>query len=60
MPGSRLEIVDGAGHFVQIEKPERVAELILDFLATTTPARVTATDMRDVIRAGRPKRRKAS
>ena len=57
MPGSRLEIISGAGHFVQLEKPQRVAELILDFLATTTPARITAEDMRDVMRAHRPRHR---
>ena len=60
MPGSRLEIVTGAGHFVQMETPDRVAELILDFLATTRPARITANDMRDVMRAGRTQRREAS
>jgi pimeloyl-ACP methyl ester carboxylesterase len=60
MPGSRLEIVPGTGHFLMVEKPERVAELILDFLATTKPAHITAADMRDVMRAGRPRRRRAS
>jgi pimeloyl-ACP methyl ester carboxylesterase len=60
MPGSRLEIVDGAGHFVALEQPERVAELILDFLDTTEPARITAADMREVMRTHRPRRRKAS
>jgi pimeloyl-ACP methyl ester carboxylesterase len=57
MPGSRLEVINDAGHFVQLEKPQRVAELILDFLATTRPARITAADMRDVMRAHRPKHR---
>ena len=57
MPGSRLEVINGAGHFVQLEKPQRVAELILDFLATTKPARITAADMRDVMRSHRPKHR---
>jgi pimeloyl-ACP methyl ester carboxylesterase len=56
MPGSRLEVIDDAGHFVQLERPQRVAELILDFLATTKPARITAADMRDVMRSHRPKR----
>ncbi|MBJ7610462.1 MAG: alpha/beta fold hydrolase [Candidatus Dormibacteraeota bacterium] len=60
MPGSRLEVVSGAGHFVQLEEPEVVAELILDFLATTAPARITAADMREVMRARRPKRHRAS
>lgn len=60
MPGSRLEIVEDAGHFVALEQPERVTELILDFLATTEPAQITATEMRDVMRAHRPRRRRAS
>jgi hypothetical protein len=60
MPGSRLEIVEGAGHFVALEQPERVANLILDFVATTEPARITTAQMRDVMRAHRPRRRQAS
>jgi pimeloyl-ACP methyl ester carboxylesterase len=60
MPGSRLEIVEGAGHFVALEQPDRVAELILDFLETTEPARITAAQMGDVMRAHRPRRRRAS
>jgi pimeloyl-ACP methyl ester carboxylesterase len=30
---SRLAIVEGAGHFLQLEQPERVNQLIIDFLA---------------------------
>ncbi|MDQ1396703.1 MAG: hypothetical protein QOG64_1962 [Acidimicrobiaceae bacterium] len=32
-PMGRLETLDDAGHFVHIERPERVAELVLEFLA---------------------------
>jgi pimeloyl-ACP methyl ester carboxylesterase len=32
-PGSRAEVVADAGHFLQYEQPERVAQLIVDFLA---------------------------
>ena len=57
MPGSRLEVISKAGHFVQLERPERVAELILDFLATTQPARIRAEDMRDLMRNHRTRHR---
>jgi pimeloyl-ACP methyl ester carboxylesterase len=32
-PGGRLEVMDDSGHFVHIEQPRRVADLILEFLA---------------------------
>jgi pimeloyl-ACP methyl ester carboxylesterase len=57
MPGSRLEVISDAGHFVQLERPQQVAELILDFLAITKPARIRAQDMRDAMRAHRPRHR---
>ena len=40
MPDSRLEIIDGAGHFMPIERPDMVAALLRDFLDTTEPAPV--------------------
>jgi len=38
MPGSRLEVFAGAGHFPFNDDPERFAALLLDFLASTEPA----------------------
>jgi pimeloyl-ACP methyl ester carboxylesterase len=32
-PGSRAEIVEGAGHFLQLDRPDEVARSIADFLA---------------------------
>jgi pimeloyl-ACP methyl ester carboxylesterase len=32
-PGSRLELVDDAGHFLHVERPDHVNGLVLDFLA---------------------------
>jgi pimeloyl-ACP methyl ester carboxylesterase len=37
MPGSRLEIVEGAGHFAHVERPEQFLRVLRDFLATTEP-----------------------
>jgi pimeloyl-ACP methyl ester carboxylesterase len=33
MPQSRLEIIEGAGHFVHLDEPEKVQKLIEEFLA---------------------------
>ncbi|MGB7685633.1 MAG: alpha/beta fold hydrolase [Solirubrobacterales bacterium] len=38
LPGSHLEIFDGAGHLPQVEEPGRVAAAIDRFLADTKPA----------------------
>jgi pimeloyl-ACP methyl ester carboxylesterase len=38
MPGSRLEIFEGVGHFPHAEEPARFTSVLLDFLATTEPA----------------------
>jgi pimeloyl-ACP methyl ester carboxylesterase len=39
MPGSRLEIFPGAGHFPFNDDPERFVAVLTDFIATTEPAR---------------------
>jgi pimeloyl-ACP methyl ester carboxylesterase len=33
LPHARLEIVDGAGHFVDMEKPDELASLVTRFVA---------------------------
>jgi pimeloyl-ACP methyl ester carboxylesterase len=38
MPGSRLEIFEGVGHFPHAEEPARFARVLLDFLASAPPA----------------------
>jgi pimeloyl-ACP methyl ester carboxylesterase len=47
IPTSRLEILDGVGHFPHVEEPDRFGEVLLDFMATTEPA----TPRRDTLRA---------
>lgn len=38
IPGSRLEVFDGAGHFPHAEHPHRFTALVHEFLDATTPA----------------------
>jgi len=38
MPGSRLEIFDGSGHFPQLEQPVHFARVLIDFIESTDPA----------------------
>jgi pimeloyl-ACP methyl ester carboxylesterase len=46
MPGSRLVVIDHAGHFPHIDEPEQVAALIGDFVATTERPRTDRSDLR--------------
>jgi pimeloyl-ACP methyl ester carboxylesterase len=54
LPGSRLEIFDGAGHFPHHSDPVRFVRVIEDFLATTTPADHDPKHWRELLRTGRP------
>ncbi|MGH9210644.1 MAG: alpha/beta fold hydrolase [Acidimicrobiales bacterium] len=55
-PGARLETLVDAGHFVHIEQPERVAELVLDFLgpASARPRHQPAPEFGSPARSSRP------
>lgn len=46
IPGSRLEIFQGSGHFPHRDSPERFADALEDFIGSTTPAGLTADQMR--------------
>lgn len=35
LPGSRLEVLDGVGHFPHVESPSSVVDIVDDFIATT-------------------------
>jgi pimeloyl-ACP methyl ester carboxylesterase len=43
IPGSRLEIFEGVGHYPHCEAPERFVEVLTDFIETTVPARITVS-----------------
>ncbi|HXX88719.1 MAG TPA: alpha/beta hydrolase [Acidimicrobiales bacterium] len=53
IPNSRLEIMEGVGHYPHVEEPFRFVEVVLDFLETTQPSSVTPEQRRDQLRRGR-------
>jgi pimeloyl-ACP methyl ester carboxylesterase len=44
IPGSRLEIFEGIGHYPHCEAPARFVAVLTDFIASTVPARLSATE----------------
>jgi pimeloyl-ACP methyl ester carboxylesterase len=54
MPGSRLEVFDDVGHFPHCEAPERFVEVLVDFIASTHPAAVSAERWRELIQSAAP------
>lgn len=38
IPGCRVELFDGAGHYPHLEQPERFAEVLRDFIAESGPS----------------------
>jgi pimeloyl-ACP methyl ester carboxylesterase len=50
MPESRLEIFEGAGHFLHVEQPLRFAETLRDFVESTTPVHRDASHFREALR----------
>ncbi|WP_328631006.1 alpha/beta fold hydrolase [Streptomyces sp. NBC_00356] len=54
MPGSRLEIFPGAGHFPHHADPARFVRLLQEFIATTTPGDWSIEQWRELLHTGRP------
>ncbi|MGY5050683.1 alpha/beta fold hydrolase [Streptomyces sp. 900105755] len=54
MPGARLEIFEGAGHFPFHTDPARFVALVRDFTATTAPADWSREHWRSLLLDGRP------
>jgi pimeloyl-ACP methyl ester carboxylesterase len=54
LPASRLELFDDAGHFPHAAQPQRYAQVLLDFITTTTPARADRESLRRQLHGHRP------
>jgi pimeloyl-ACP methyl ester carboxylesterase len=53
MPGSRLELFPGAGHFPHLDDPRRFVEVLTRFMESAQPADVKQDRWRELLRAGR-------
>jgi pimeloyl-ACP methyl ester carboxylesterase len=51
IPGSRLEVIEGAGHFPHAEEPARFVEIVSEFILTTEPSRITVEERRKIMTA---------
>jgi pimeloyl-ACP methyl ester carboxylesterase len=49
LPGSRLEIFEGVGHFPHAERPQQFADALTDFMRTTSPASLSPEGWQDAI-----------
>lgn len=49
MPGSRLEIFEGVGHFPQVEAPDQFVDALVDFMDSTEPAHIDADARRKLL-----------
>jgi pimeloyl-ACP methyl ester carboxylesterase len=52
IPTSRLEIMEGVGHFPHVEAPEQFCEVLLDFLATTSAGSTDDESLREILLQG--------
>ena len=54
MPGSKLALFIGAGHFPHHADPERFVSVLREFVDHTAPSVYRAADWRTLLRQGRP------
>src|SRR5580692_8793117 len=50
IPGCQLVIIEGVGHFPQVEAPEKFVAAFLDFVDTTEPAHLGAKDRQRMLK----------
>jgi pimeloyl-ACP methyl ester carboxylesterase len=50
IPGSRLEIFDDVGHYPHCEAPTRFVEVLVDFMTSTAPARMSEQHLQETLR----------
>jgi pimeloyl-ACP methyl ester carboxylesterase len=50
IPGSRLEILEGSGHFLPLQEAERLSAVVRDFIATTEAAQGNTLAFRAALR----------
>jgi pimeloyl-ACP methyl ester carboxylesterase len=53
IPGSRLEIFEGVGHYPHCEAPARFLKVLLEFIDSTAPARVSERQWRHLFQPPR-------
>jgi len=51
MPGSRLEVIPGVGHFPHCEDPRRFTKVLVDFIGSTEPAHLDHGDLAQLLTA---------
>ncbi|MFI5394162.1 MAG: alpha/beta fold hydrolase [Candidatus Binatia bacterium] len=54
MPGSRLAIFDNVGHYPHCEDPDRFVEVLVDFITSTEPARLSEAHWRELLQSAPP------
>ncbi|MGA2933297.1 MAG: alpha/beta fold hydrolase [Acidimicrobiales bacterium] len=52
IPNSRLEVMEGVGHYPHVEEPVRFVEILRDFLHTTEPSKFDSEALLDLLRQG--------
>jgi pimeloyl-ACP methyl ester carboxylesterase len=50
IPNSRLEVMEGVGHFPHVEDPVRFVDILRDFLGTTEPMEFNPEELRELLR----------